>query len=219
MRGCRLCGHPHGCLKRKKRKRKRQRKRTERRASRWIWPVSVMIKDDLIPPVVGLLPRHRGRIVVFSHHHPCPPATSFSSKRLELFCPCQNSFFYLPALTLSRVFCLQASRTLPVTNWAWTRDLLNLTSIVSPAFRSGCRAPSSDRAHRRTHTMRDSKEFPTTQEQHSPDVEEHMSVGRYIATRIPSLVPPMNPAPNPFKALTLLNKQQWMFFAVGLPRC
>lgn len=51
-------------------------------------------------------------------------------------------------------------------------------------------------------------------EQSSPDVEEHMSIGRYIATRIPSLVPPMNPAPNPFKALTLLNKQQWMFFAV-----
>lgn len=41
-----------------------------------------------------------------------------------------------------------------------------------------------------------------------------MSVGRYIATRIPTLVPPMNPAPNPFKALTLLNRQQWMFFLV-----
>jgi SHS family lactate transporter-like MFS transporter len=51
-------------------------------------------------------------------------------------------------------------------------------------------------------------------EQNSPDVEEHMSVGRYIATRFPTLVPPMNPAPNPFKALTLLNRQQWMFFAV-----
>ena len=48
----------------------------------------------------------------------------------------------------------------------------------------------------------------------SPDVEEHMSIGRYIATRIPSLVPPMNPAPNPFKALTLLNRQQWLFFSV-----
>jgi SHS family lactate transporter-like MFS transporter len=52
--------------------------------------------------------------------------------------------------------------------------------------------------------------------QSSPDVEEDMSVGQYIATRIPSLVPPMNPAPNPFKALTLLNRQQWMFFLVRL---
>lgn len=53
--------------------------------------------------------------------------------------------------------------------------------------------------------------------QNSPDVEEHMSIGRYIATRFPTLVPPMNPAPNPFKALTLLNRQQWMFFAVRTP--
>lgn len=48
----------------------------------------------------------------------------------------------------------------------------------------------------------------------SPDVEEHMSVGRYIATRFTSLVPPMNPAPNPFKALTLLNRTQWLNFTV-----
>lgn len=47
-----------------------------------------------------------------------------------------------------------------------------------------------------------------------PDVEEDMSVGRYILTRLPTLVPPMNPAPNPFKALTLLNLQQWLFFLV-----
>lgn len=48
----------------------------------------------------------------------------------------------------------------------------------------------------------------------SPDVEEHMSIGRYIATRFTSLVPPMNPAPNPFKALTLLNRTQWLNFTV-----
>lgn len=48
----------------------------------------------------------------------------------------------------------------------------------------------------------------------SPDVEENMSVGRYIATRISSLKPPMNPAPNPFKALTLLNWTQWLNFSV-----
>ncbi|KAJ5345249.1 hypothetical protein N7452_003253 [Penicillium brevicompactum] len=49
----------------------------------------------------------------------------------------------------------------------------------------------------------------------SPDVEEHMSIGRYIATRFTSLVPPMNPAPNPFKALTLLNRTQWLNFTVA----
>jgi SHS family lactate transporter-like MFS transporter len=38
--------------------------------------------------------------------------------------------------------------------------------------------------------------------------------GKYLLTRIPTLVPPMNPAPNPFKALTLLNRQQWLFFLV-----
>lgn len=38
---------------------------------------------------------------------------------------------------------------------------------------------------------------------------------RYSITRLPTLIPPMNPAPNPFKALALLNKQQWLFFGVG----
>ncbi|OJJ47049.1 hypothetical protein ASPZODRAFT_131979 [Penicilliopsis zonata CBS 506.65] len=45
--------------------------------------------------------------------------------------------------------------------------------------------------------------------------EENMGVGRYLATRIPTLMPPMNPAPNPFKALALLNKEQWLFFGVA----
>jgi hypothetical protein len=53
----------------------------------------------------------------------------------------------------------------------------------------------------------------------SPDVEEHMSVSRYISTRISSLVPPMNPAPNPFKALTLLNRTQWLNFTVCRSPC
>lgn len=44
---------------------------------------------------------------------------------------------------------------------------------------------------------------------------EHMSVGRYVATRIPTLKPPMHKAPNPFKLLALLNFQQWMFFLVA----
>jgi SHS family lactate transporter-like MFS transporter len=42
-----------------------------------------------------------------------------------------------------------------------------------------------------------------------------MSIGRYIATRIPTLKPSRDPAPNPFKLLALLNFQQWMFFLVA----
>ncbi|KAJ5760028.1 Major facilitator superfamily domain general substrate transporter [Penicillium odoratum] len=49
----------------------------------------------------------------------------------------------------------------------------------------------------------------------SPDVEENMSIGRYFATRISTLKPPMNKAPNPIRALMLLNCQQWLFFLVA----
>lgn len=42
-----------------------------------------------------------------------------------------------------------------------------------------------------------------------------MSIGRYLATRFPTLKPPMEKAPNPFKLLGLLNFQQWMFFLVA----
>ncbi|KAL8933165.1 MAG: hypothetical protein Q9216_006491, partial [Gyalolechia sp. 2 TL-2023] len=45
--------------------------------------------------------------------------------------------------------------------------------------------------------------------------DEHMSVGRYLSTRIPTLKPPMAKAPNPFKLLALLNLQQWLFFLVA----
>jgi len=48
--------------------------------------------------------------------------------------------------------------------------------------------------------------------------DEHMSIGRYIATRIPSLKPPMTKAPNPITLLRMLTFQQWMFFLVG-PLC
>ena len=44
---------------------------------------------------------------------------------------------------------------------------------------------------------------------------ENMSVGTYIATRISTLKPPMNKAPNPLKLLAMLNLQQWLFFLVG----
>ena len=42
-----------------------------------------------------------------------------------------------------------------------------------------------------------------------------MSAGRYIATRLSTLKPPMNKAPNPFRLLAMLNLQQWLFFLVG----
>lgn len=51
-----------------------------------------------------------------------------------------------------------------------------------------------------------SREVPETQQ---------MSIGHYIATRIPTLKPPMHKAPNPFKLLAMLNFQQWMFFFVA----
>jgi SHS family lactate transporter-like MFS transporter len=47
------------------------------------------------------------------------------------------------------------------------------------------------------------------------DPNEHFTVAKYLRTRLTRLVPPMNPAPNPFKALALLNFQQWMFFLVA----
>lgn len=43
-----------------------------------------------------------------------------------------------------------------------------------------------------------------------------MSIRRYLATRIPTLKPPMAKAPNPIRLLCLLNFQQWMFFLVRL---
>lgn len=48
----------------------------------------------------------------------------------------------------------------------------------------------------------------------STEVDEHMGIGRYLSTRLSSLVPPMRPAPNPIKALALLNTTQWLSFAV-----
>jgi len=49
-------------------------------------------------------------------------------------------------------------------------------------------------------------------ESHHP---EKMSVGRYAATRLTTLKPPMNKAPNPFRLLAMLSGKQWLFFLVG----
>lgn len=60
--------------------------------------------------------------------------------------------------------------------------------------------------------MRDSRDESPRYE--TPETEK-MSAGRYIATRVSTLKPPMNKAPNPFKLLAMLNFQQWMFFLVA----
>lgn len=43
----------------------------------------------------------------------------------------------------------------------------------------------------------------------------HPSVGQYIATRFSTLKPKMARVDNPIKLLRMLNKQQWMFFAIA----
>ncbi|KAI9163846.1 Carboxylic acid transporter protein [Paramyrothecium foliicola] len=44
---------------------------------------------------------------------------------------------------------------------------------------------------------------------------EGMSASRYLATRLPSLKPPMLNVPNPWRLVRMLNAQQWAFFMVG----
>jgi SHS family lactate transporter-like MFS transporter len=43
----------------------------------------------------------------------------------------------------------------------------------------------------------------------------NIPIGRYLATRIPTLKPPMDKLENPFTLLGLLNFKQWMFFLVA----
>jgi MFS transporter, SHS family, lactate transporter len=66
------------------------------------------------------------------------------------------------------------------------------------------------------------KNIPTYAEQHDAGqpstgqyAGEKMTAGRYLATRIPTLKPPMDHLENPFKLLGLLNFKQWMFFLVA----
>ena len=44
---------------------------------------------------------------------------------------------------------------------------------------------------------------------------EKMSVTEYLSTRLSTLKPPMNKAPNPLKLVRLLNLRQWLFFLVA----
>ena len=56
------------------------------------------------------------------------------------------------------------------------------------------------------------------QEEESPMYNlapEQMGIGRYLATRLTTLKPPMSKAPNPIRLLRMLNTQQWLFWLVG----
>ncbi|KAL4957218.1 major facilitator superfamily domain-containing protein [Aspergillus filifer] len=58
-------------------------------------------------------------------------------------------------------------------------------------------------------------EASQAQPAHPHNTSDFTSIMQYLKTRVPTLKPPMRKAPNPFKALTLLNRQQWLFFAVA----
>jgi MFS transporter, SHS family, lactate transporter len=47
------------------------------------------------------------------------------------------------------------------------------------------------------------------------DPNQSIGVGRYLATRIPTLIPPMDKVENPFTLLAMLSFKQWMFFLVA----
>lgn len=47
------------------------------------------------------------------------------------------------------------------------------------------------------------------------DPHGEMTVGRYVATRIPTLKPANDKVPNPIALLRMLNLQQWLFFFVA----
>lgn len=53
------------------------------------------------------------------------------------------------------------------------------------------------------------------EERYESPSASHVPIPTYLATRFSSLRPPMVPLANPFKLLTMLNLQQWMFFAVA----
>lgn len=50
---------------------------------------------------------------------------------------------------------------------------------------------------------------------HHDVTDEHMSVGQYLSSRIPTLMPTFDHVENPFKLLGLLNRQQWLSFLLG----
>jgi SHS family lactate transporter-like MFS transporter len=61
--------------------------------------------------------------------------------------------------------------------------------------------------------MADTKSRDT---RYDDEFEEPISASRYVATRFSTLKPPMARVANPFRLLAMLNKQQWLFFLVGV---
>jgi len=50
---------------------------------------------------------------------------------------------------------------------------------------------------------------------HESTAPPKMSAGKYLATRLPTLRPPMAKAPNPIRLLRMVSGKQWLFFLVG----
>jgi hypothetical protein len=44
--------------------------------------------------------------------------------------------------------------------------------------------------------------------------QEKIDIGKYLVARLPTLKPPIKKAPNPFSALFLPSKKDWLFFSV-----
>jgi hypothetical protein len=63
--------------------------------------------------------------------------------------------------------------------------------------------------------MADEKYGAEQREYANPPMQEKMSAGRYMATRVTTLKPAMAKVQNPIALLRLLNLQQWMFFLVA----
>lgn len=62
------------------------------------------------------------------------------------------------------------------------------------------------------------KHLEADHQEHMPatgETDDNMTAGRYIATRISTLKPPMTKVANPISLLRMLNKQQWLFFSVA----
>jgi len=63
------------------------------------------------------------------------------------------------------------------------------------------------------------KDYPHAEHQEglpgTGETNEKMSAGRYLATRISTLKPPMTKVRNPISLLRMLNTQQWLFFSVA----
>lgn len=58
-------------------------------------------------------------------------------------------------------------------------------------------------------------EYTERRDDTSLPASEKMSVGRYLATRLSTLKPPMDRVENPIKLLGMLTTRQWMYWLVA----